>query len=59
METIIVAVLLVLIICGISVYLIRAKKRGKKCVGCPYANGCQGKCNGGSSCSKADRRSEE
>ena len=28
-------------------YIVRAKKRGEKCVGCPYAKQCGGKCNGG------------
>ena len=27
-------------------YIVRAKKRGEKCVGCPYARECGGKCNG-------------
>ena len=25
-------------------YIVRAKKRGQKCVGCPYAKQCSGKC---------------
>lgn len=25
-------------------YIVRAKRRGAKCVGCPYANQCGGKC---------------
>ena len=28
-------------------YIVRAKKRGEKCVGCPYAKQCGGNCNGG------------
>ena len=28
-------------------YIVRAKKRGEKCVGCPYARECGGNCNGG------------
>ena len=27
-------------------YIVRAKKRGEKCVGCPYAKQCGGNCNG-------------
>ena len=49
MENVIVVVILVAIAAGIIWYLIRAKKRGEKCVGCPYAKQCGSKCNGGCS----------
>ena len=54
MESIIVAVVLAAIVCGVVWYLYRAKKRGAKCVGCPYAKECSGGChslpkNGGGS----------
>ena len=47
MENVIVILILVAIAAGIIWYLIRAKKRGEKCVGCPYAKQCcsQSKCN--------------
>ncbi len=35
--------LLLLILGGAGLYLYKAKKRGQKCVGCPYAQTC-GKC---------------
>jgi len=38
--------ILVAIVAGVIWYLIRARKRGEKCVGCPYARDCIGKCNG-------------
>lgn len=47
METIIAAVIIVLIV-GLAVgYIYKAKKSGKKCIGCPYAESCssKGKCN--------------
>ena len=45
MENVIVVVILVAII-GVAVrYLLRAKKRGETCVGCPYAKGCSGCCS--------------
>lgn len=44
MENIIIAIILIAIVVGIVLYLIRAKKRGAKCIGCPYANQCGGKC---------------
>lgn len=47
MENGIVILILVAIAVGIICYLIRAKKRGETCIGCPYAKQCGGKCNGG------------
>ena len=44
---IVVIAVIVLVIGGVSVYIIRAKKKGQKCIGCPYAKQC-GKC--GCSC---------
>ena len=42
----IVAIALISVIIGAaSLYLIRAKKSGKKCLGCPYADSCSSKCN--------------
>lgn len=43
---IIVSVILILIIGGALTYIIRAKKRGEKCIGCPYSKQCSGKCSG-------------
>ena len=41
----IVLFVLLAIVAGIIFYLIRAKKRGEKCIGCPYAKQCGGKCS--------------
>ena len=49
-DWIAVAVIL-LVIGGAAAYIIKAKKSGKKCIGCPYSSTC-GKTNGaGNSCS--------
>ena len=37
MENVIVILILLAIAAGIIWYLIRAKKRGETCIGCPYA----------------------
>ena len=42
-EDIIVIVIAVAIAVGIIVYLVKAKKRGEKCVGCPYSKQCPSK----------------
>ena len=47
MENVIVVVILLAIVVGIVGFLLRAKKRGETCIGCPYAKQCGGKCGGG------------
>ena len=46
MTDLILILLLLLITAGIAAYLYRAKKRGEKCIGCPYAKQCGGRCGG-------------
>ncbi|MBR3998511.1 MAG: FeoB-associated Cys-rich membrane protein [Clostridia bacterium] len=46
MTDLIVIAILLAITGGIIGYLYRAKKRGKTCIGCPYAEQCGGKCGG-------------
>ena len=42
----IIAVAVILLTVGGAVfYIVRAKKRGQKCVGCPYAKQCGGACS--------------
>jgi len=50
-----IAIAAIVLIVGASVlYIIRAKRRGEKCVGCPYARQCGGKCGGECGHAKAD-----
>ena len=42
---IIAIIAIVLVVGGAVAYLIRAKRRGQKCVGCPYSKECGNKCN--------------
>jgi radical SAM protein with 4Fe4S-binding SPASM domain len=46
MENLIIVLILLAIATSIIWYLIRARKRGEKCIGCPYAKQCGGKCGG-------------
>ena len=49
-ETTLVIVILVLILGGATLYLLKAKKRGVKCIGCPggaTCSGCPGQCGCG------------
>ena len=56
-EIIALAVLLV-IIGGAVAYIIKAKKSGKKCIGCPDSSSCSGKCSA-CSCGCSTREEKE
>lgn len=46
MENLIIIGLLLIILSLAVFYIVRAKKRGQKCIGCPYAKNCSSKdCN--------------
>ena len=47
----IVIVIILLVIGGAIFYIIKAKKRGQKCIGCPFSK----TCNKGQSCSCNDK----
>lgn len=48
-----IAVAFIVLIVGAAIfYIVRAKKRGEKCVGCPYSKQCSGKCGGKCNSSK-------
>ena len=44
-ENIIIIVILALIVAGAVLYLRREKKKGSKCIGCPYGGSCGGNCS--------------
>lgn len=47
MADIIISVI-ILIAIGVAVgYIIKAKRSGKKCIGCPYSDSCKGGCEKG------------
>jgi radical SAM protein with 4Fe4S-binding SPASM domain len=45
MENLVIIAALLLIVFLAVFYIVRAKKRGEKCIGCPYAKQCGGKCS--------------
>ena len=45
LENIIIIAVVVLIIGGASAYIYKAKKKGQKCIGCPYGKECNGSCS--------------
>jgi hypothetical protein len=53
MENIIIIAVLALILGGAAAYIIKAKKSGKKCIGCPSGGSCGGSCCG---CGKTEKK---
>lgn len=51
MDYILLAVI-VFILGGAGFYIFKAKKNGKKCIGCPDSAACSGHCAGCSACSR-------
>ena len=47
----VIAIISILVIVGLaSLYIIVSKKKGKKCIGCPYASSCSAKGNSCCNC---------
>ena len=46
MTNLIVVLVLVVLIGAAAAYVIRAKKQGQKCIGCPYSKECAARANG-------------
>jgi radical SAM protein with 4Fe4S-binding SPASM domain len=46
MENIIAAIVIIVVVAAAGLYIYKAKKNGKKCIGCPYAGSCSGGCGG-------------
>ena len=46
MKDIIIIAVIALVLGAALFYIIRAKKRGEKCIGCPYSKCCGGSCQG-------------
>ncbi len=46
LENIIPAAILILVVGAAALYVYRAKKSGKKCIGCPDGGSCGGGCDG-------------
>lgn len=47
MVNVISALVVIVVIAGAVIYIFKAKKRGTRCIGCPYANSCGKKGNCG------------
>ena len=49
-ENIVLIAVIALILGGAGFYIFKAKKSGKKCIGCPDSGSCSGHCAGCTSC---------
>lgn len=56
LENIILVAAILLILGGAVLYIVKAKKRGDTCIGCPYAKECAGKSSGCSCCGGNDKK---
>lgn len=55
-----IAIAAIALVIGAAVfYIVRAKRSGQKCIGCPYARECGGNCNGGYGHAEADKDNDE
>ncbi len=50
MTDLIIVVILLLMIGTAVIYIVKARKSGVKCIGCPAGSTCSHKCNGDGSC---------
>ncbi len=50
MENFIVIVILAIVLGSAITYIVKAKKKGVKCIGCSAACSCSGGCTGGATC---------
>ena len=46
MTDFIVAAVIIVIVAAAAIFVLRAKKRGRKCIGCPDSGPCSGSCPG-------------
>ena len=57
-EIISAAVIVLIIGCAIA-YIVKAKKDGKKCIGCPDSSSCSGKCSCCQGCFYAEKNKNQ
>ena len=52
MKNLVLFIVLAVILALAGLYVYRAKKKGKACIGCPYRGQCGSETNGGCNCSE-------
>ena len=56
MKDIIIIIAIAIVVGCALFYIIRAKRRGEKCIGCPHSKACSGKCACAKQENEADKR---
>ncbi len=60
MEDLVVLLIVAIVVALAGVYVYKSKKKGKKCIGCPYADSCgknnESSCDGNCSCYSSDNK---
>lgn len=56
---IIAALAILLVLFGAIFYIIRQKRRGVRCIGCPKGNSCSGACGGSCACKQKTEKEEK
>ena len=59
MENIILIAIILVIVGLAAAYIYKAKKSGKKCIGCPDSGSCGSKCEGSCGCGCSDCHGED
>ena len=59
MANFITVTIIILIIAAAITYIVKEKKKGTKCIGCPSAGACAKKAGGGCTCSSGNRSEME
>ncbi len=58
LEDILIIAILVVVIGLAAFYVYKAKKSGKKCIGCPDGGSCDGSCHGCCGCGTESKQNE-
>ena len=59
LENVIIIAIIALVIGGALGYIIKAKKSGQRCIGCPDSKTCSGSCASCCGCQKSNEESEK
>jgi len=57
MESVFIAIIILVVVGLATYYIIKEKKAGKKCIGCPYSSECSAKGKG--DCGGVDTKSDQ
>ena len=59
MENVIIGVIVLVIVSGAVFYIVKQKKKGVKCIGCPNGSACSGGCTSCSESNNSEKTQEK